>query len=173
MIIYLAIIVTVAVLIVAGLEKFSKYPTESTVYNNSASVQSVKKIIIHAKPEQVWAVMTNVNAWQTWESDNQSPVLHGAFEAGNFFTWKSNGLSIRSNIKVAQPYHRIVWSGPAFGTFAIHTWTITPLPDGSTQVVIEESMEGWLVRIFKGTFQNGLDKSLDKWLADLKATSEA
>lgn len=165
------VVITIALLL-TGLEVFSSYPTQAIVYNTKAPVQSIKTITIHTNPEKVWTILSEVNKWETWESDNKSPVLNGDFKAGNSFTWKSNGLSIRSDIKVAERYSKIVWSGPAFGTFAIHTWTFTPLPGGYTRVDINESMEGWLVALFTRKFQTGLDSSLDKWLASLKEEAE-
>jgi hypothetical protein len=172
-IIYIAVITTVAIaLLVAGLEVFSTYPTQAITYNTKAPVQSIKTTIIHATPEKVWTIMSEVNKWEAWESDNKSPLLKGDFKAGNSFTWKSNGLSIRSDIKVAEPYSTIAWSGPAFGAFAIHTWTFTLLPGGYTRVDVRESMEGWLVKLFKHKVQTALDTSLDKWLASLKREAE-
>ena len=165
------ILIAVALLIVC-LEVFSSYPTQAIVYNTKAPVQSIKTITIHTTPEKVWTILSDVNKWETWESDNKSPVLKGDFKAGNSFAWKSNGLSIRSDIKIAEPFSKIAWSGPAFGTFAIHTWTFTPLPDGYTRVEIRESMQGWLVMLFTKKFQTGLDASLDKWLACLKEEAE-
>lgn len=170
---YTAVIVAIAIaLLIIGLEVFSAYPTQAIVCNTKAPVQSIKTITIHASAEKVWTIMSEVNKWEAWESDNKSPILKGDFKAGNSFTWKSNGLSIRSDIKVAEPYSKIVWSGPAFGAFAIHTWTFTLLPNGYTKVDVRESMEGWLVKLFKRKVQTALDTSLDKWLTSLKREAE-
>ena len=170
---YTAMAVLVAVIaLIVGLEVFSSYPNEAIVYNTDAPVQSVKSIIVHASAEKIWTIMSEVNKWETWESDNKSPVLKGAFKSGNSFTWKSNGLSIHSTIKIAEPYSKIAWSGPAFGCFAIHTWTFTELPNGNTRVDVRESMEGWLVSLMTHKFQTGLDASLNKWLSSLKSRAE-
>jgi hypothetical protein len=172
-VIYTVVIIVIAIIaIIVGLEVFSSYANQAIIYNTNAPVQSVKTITIHADPEKVWKIMADVNKWENWESDNKSPVLHGDFSPGNSFTWKFKGLSIRSNIKVAEPYSKIVWSGPAFGMFAIHTWTFTPLAGGYTRVDVRESMEGWLVSLFTHKIQTGLDSSLDKWLMALKVTAE-
>jgi hypothetical protein len=172
-VIYAIVIIVIAIIsIIAGLEVFSSYPNEAIVYNSNAPVQSIKTVTIHADPEKVWKILADVNKWETWESDNKSPVLHGEFKSGNSFKWKSNGLSIRSNIKVAEPYSKIVWSGPAFGIFAIHTWTFTPLAGGFTRVDVRESMQGLLVSLITHKLQTGLNSSLDKWLMALRATAE-
>ena len=172
-ILYTAIAVLVAVIVlIVCLEVFSSYPNEAIVYNTEAPVQSVKSIIVHASAEKTWTILSEVNKWETWESNNKSPVLKGAFKSGNSFTWKSNGLSIHSTIKIAEPYSKIAWSGPAFGCFAIHTWTFTQLPNGDTRVDVRESMEGWLVSLMTQKFQTGLDASLNTWLSLLKSRAE-
>ncbi|SEW32495.1 SRPBCC family protein [Chitinophaga arvensicola] len=164
-------LILVAGLTVAGLELFSRY-TPSTHIHLEAPVQTRKSIIIHASPEKVWTIMSGVNQWATWQQDIKHPKLTGNFEAGNSFTWESGGLNIRSTIHTAIPFSAIGWSGPAFGAFAIHNWHFTGLPDGSTRVDVEESMEGWLVTLLSHKFQEGLDTSLDKWLAALKTQAE-
>lgn len=164
--------ILVVALFVTGLEVFSTYPVNAVVYNTKAPVQTIQSITIDARPEKIWNILTDVNRWSEWEKDNKDPLLKGSFKAGNSFTWKSKGLSIRSDIKVAAPYRYIAWSGPAFGVFAIHTWQFTPLEDGSTRVEIRESMEGWLVSLMPGKFQEGLDKSLENWLVVLKKRAE-
>jgi hypothetical protein len=172
-IIYIVVVTLLAIIsLIVGMEIFSTYPDAAITYNTMAPVQSIKSITIHASPEKVWTILSEVNEWESWEPDNKSPVLRGAFKAGNSFTWKSSGLSIRSNIKIAEPYSKIAWSGPAFGTFAIHTWTFTSFSGGDTKVDVRESMEGWLVGLFTHKFQSGLDDSLDKWLMDLKIKAE-
>jgi len=172
-IIYVAVVIVIAVItIIVGLEVFSSYPNQAIVYNTNAPVQSIKTITIHADTKKVYQILIDVNKWESWESDLKSPLMKGDFKPGNSFTWKSNGLSIRSNIKVADPYSKIVWSGPALGIFAIHTWTFTPLAGGFTRVDVKESFQGWLVNLMTHKLQIGLDASLDKWLLSLKLTAE-
>ena len=167
----LLLLAFIAGLTITGLELFSTY-TPSADIHRDAPVQTKKTIIIHASPERVWTIMSNVNQWATWQTDIKNPTLNGAFRAGNSFTWESGGLNIRSTIHHATPFTTIGWSGPAFGAFAIHNWTFTPLPRGYTRIDVEESMEGWLVALLSGKFQQGLDTSLDKWLTALKKKAE-
>ena len=100
------------------------------------------------------------------------PLVFLQLLPGSSFTWESGGLHIRSTIHQAIPYKKIGWSGPAFGSFAIHNWTFIALPGGTTRVGVEESMEGWLVTAIPGKFQTVLDASLDKWLMALKTVAE-
>ncbi|HEY1871646.1 MAG TPA: SRPBCC family protein [Chitinophagaceae bacterium] len=158
-------------LLILSLELFSSY-TPSTNIHSDAPVQTFRSIVIHASPEKVWTLLSDVNHWDKWQSDIKSPRLTSSFQPGHSFTWESGGLHIRSDIHTAVPFSKIGWSGPAFGSFAIHIWTFTPLPDGSTKVDVKESMEGWLIKLMSHKFQKGLDDSLDKWLMALKTASE-
>ena len=63
------------------------------------------------------------------------------------------------------------WTGKALGTFAIHNWVLTEV-DGGTSVFVEESMEGFLVNLFKKMFNKTLENGLDQWLYSLKKTCE-
>ena len=115
--------------------------------------------------------MSDVNHWSAWNKDIQDPVMTLPFQKGNSFDWKSGGLTIHSTLHTAIPYRKIGWSGPAFGAFAIHNWTL--IPNGNdTKVIVDESMEGWLVSLLANKFQSHLELSLQGWLRDLKAQAE-
>ena len=156
--------------IIGTLEFFSSYKV-STSINENAPVKTVLKIKIKASPEKIWKIMSDVNHWSNWHSDVQEPVLVGTFQKGNSFDWKSGGLTIHSTIHTAVPYSKIGWSGPAFGSFAIHNWTFIQM-NGYTEVRVNESMEGWLVTLMQQKFQKGLEQSLQIWLNNLKSEAE-
>ena len=84
---------------------------------------------------------------------------------------KSKGLTITSTLQAVEANKMVVWSGPAFGAFAIHTWYFTE-QNGQTIIYVEESMEGWLVKLLKNKFQSSLDTSIEHWLNYLKIKSE-
>jgi hypothetical protein len=168
---FIAIPVLLIALLITALEMFSVY-TPSVNIHYDAPVITKKSIIINARPEKAWAIMSKVNEWATWQSDIKNPKLESTFAPGNSFTWETGGLNIRSTLHQAIPAKKIGWSGPAFGSFAIHNWTFIGLPNGATRVEVEESMEGWLVKIMTHKFQAGLETSLDKWLLALKVTAE-
>ena len=151
-------------------EKTSHY-TVSNQVNAAAPVQTQQTIRINAPSDKVWALLTAVNHWADWQKDISHPRMSGAFQAGNSFDWESGGLNIHSTVGVAEPLRRIVWSGPAFGSFAIHTWTLTEY-NGTTEVQVRESMEGWLVSLATPVFQQGLDTSIASWLSALKQSAE-
>lgn len=163
-------IVLLLAITVGALELFSSYTASETI-NKNAPVQTVQQITINASPEKVYRIMSDIDNWVNWQTDVKSTHLQGNFEKGNSFHWKSNGLVISSTIHTAEPYHKIGWSGTAFGAFAIHNWTFTSNQDKTT-VMVEESMEGWLVSLMQKKFQKGLNASLQLWLRNLKAEAE-
>lgn len=170
-IIYSALsIIVLMILIIAGLEMFSSY-TASASINQNAPVKTYQQITIHATPQKVYQIMSDINHWAQWHSDVTNPRLNGPFEKGSSFDWKSGGLTIHSTLHTAIPGQKIGWSGKAFGAFAILNWSFIN-EKGYTTVKVEESMEGGLVNIMKSKFQKGLEQSLQVWLKNLKIKAE-
>ena len=152
------------------LELFSNYKVTKTIHLN-APVITKKSIVINAPIEKVWTIFKDVNNWDTWQKEIADPKINGVFKAGTTFNWKSNGLTITSTLQTVEVNKMAGWSGPAFGAFAIHTWYFSE-QNGKTMIRVEESMEGWLVKILKSKFQSGLDTSIENWLNYLKTASE-
>ncbi|MBK1897017.1 SRPBCC family protein [Chryseobacterium paridis] len=165
----LAILVAL-ILIVGILELTSSYKVTEDI-NRNAPVKTQQKITIHASPEKIYRIMSDVNHWSTWNKDIQDPVMNTPFVKGNSFDWKSGGLTICSTLHTTIPNRKIGWSGPAFGAFAIHNWTFVR-DSNDTQVIVDESMEGWLVSMMSTKFQTHLEQSLQTWLKDLKTEAE-
>ncbi|MDN3657466.1 SRPBCC family protein [Ferruginibacter paludis] len=166
---FLSVIIGMAIIVFA-LEYFSKYKVSKTIHVN-ASVITKKSIVINVPTEKVWKIFSDVDSWNTWQKEIVNPAINGAFKAGASFNWKSNGLAITSKLQTVEVNKMVGWSGPAFGSFAIHTWYFTE-QNGKTTVRVEESMEGWLVKLLKNKFQTGLDTSIEHWLNYLKIESE-
>ncbi len=163
-------LVGVLALTVFLLEHFSNYKVAKVIHSD-APVITKKTITINAPIGKVWRIFSDVNNWDEWQKEIVDPVINGPFKAGTVFHWKSNGLTIASTLQSVELNKEVAWSGPAFGAFAIHTWHFTE-NNGQTTVSVEESMEGWLVKLLKGKFQSSLDTSIEHWLADLKTESE-
>ncbi|MDR7370256.1 SRPBCC family protein [Flavobacterium aquidurense] len=155
---------------VFSLEYFSNYKTSKTI-NYNAPVIAKKSIVINAPVEKVWEIFSDVNNWDTWQKEIVTPKINGVFKAGTSFNWKSNGLTIISTLQTVETNKMVGWSGPAFGAFAIHTWHFSE-HNGQTTIIVEESMEGWLVALLKSKFQSSLDTSIEHWLNALKIKAE-
>ncbi|KFF28844.1 hypothetical protein IQ37_09220 [Chryseobacterium piperi] len=167
----ITVIIIIVLFTVGILELTSSYKTSENI-NRNVPVQTRQQITIHASPEKLYHIMSDVNHWSVWHKDVQDPIMKEPFKKGNSFDWKSGGLTVHSTLHTAIPPYKIGWSGPAFGAFAIHNWTFVPEKNGYTQLIVEESMEGWLVSLLHKKFQTVLEQSLQVWLRNLKTEAE-
>lgn len=139
--------------------------------NENAPVKIRQIIQVKATPEKVWSVLTNIDRWPGWNPDISNAKLNGQLIPGTTFDWKSGGTKIHSKLHTVQPFKKFGWTGKAMGSLAIHNWILIKNDDG-TEVLVEESMDGFLVKLLKGMMQKTLDKSSASWLQHLKTESE-
>ncbi len=139
--------------------------------NQNAPVRQSNQILIQASPEKVWSVLTGINNWVNWNEKITRAQLEGAPVAGAKFSWKVNGANIRSTLHTVNPNNTFGWSGTTFGGSAIHNWYLES-KNGATLVKVEESMEGWLVGLFKNKMNKDLQRDMLYWLEALKQESE-
>ena len=130
---FLSIIIVLAITVFA-LEYFSDYKVSKTIHAD-APVITKKSIVINAPIEKVWKIFCDVNNWNVWQKEIVNPKINGEFKAGTNFNWKSNGLTITSTLQTVEANKMVGWSGPAFGSFAIHTWYFSE-QNGKTTVSI-------------------------------------
>ena len=141
--------------------------------NKNAVLKTSKEIEIHAPVTTVWKIHSDINTWEKWHPDISSALLKGTLEAGSTFEWKSDGYKLKSTIMEAAENNILGWKGAGFGASAIHVWEFITLDNGNTLVRTKESMDGWLVKLFKGMMNKKLNDSLDTWLTALKDQSES
>lgn len=139
--------------------------------NQNAPVFQAAEILIHASPAQVWSVLTNINHWPAWNPNIKAAKLDGEAMVGASFHWKVKGASIRSILHTVNGQVAFGWSGTTFGGSAIHNWYLET-HNGHTLVRVEESMEGWLVGLFKNKMNRDLATDMFFWLEKLKEASE-
>jgi hypothetical protein len=138
--------------------------------NTGAPVQARYSIEINAEPEKIWELLSDINRWPLWISNVSGASIDENLQPGSGFTWKSNGVQIRSIIRQSEPEKHLSWTGSVFWLHAIHTWRLEAVSQGKTRVYTAESIEGFLSRFLLP--QNKLKKSLQSWLKDLKAAAE-
>ena len=139
--------------------------------NHNAPVKCSKSITINASSVTVWTVLTNINNWAAWQTDITKPTLNGELIPGSTFDWKTGGTTIHSNLHTVEPFNNFGWTGRTLGMLAIHNWTISEV-SGQTIVSVDESMEGFLAKLFRKTFNNNLQKGMQRWLEFLKKECE-
>jgi uncharacterized protein YndB with AHSA1/START domain len=145
--------------------------TATIPIDHDAPVVQTEEITINAKPEVVWDVLTDIEKWSKWNEKIKHSTINEEADIGVSFTWKTNGSKIRSQIHTFERNKTLGWTGKAFGAKAIHNWYLEPTKNG-TRVLVNESMGGWLVRLFKRKVTNTVEEDMAYWLEQLKIESE-
>lgn len=139
--------------------------------DRSAPAAASGSIGIEAAPEVVWDVLTNIEAWPSWNPGVRTAVLDGQLVPGATFRWKAGPGTITSMIQELDPPNRITWRGSTVGIKALHVYRIEASTSG-TSVVSEEWWAGLPVRLLRGLLRKQLQKSTDAWLRHLKREAE-
>lgn len=139
--------------------------------NNNAPVTCSKTITVNAHREKVWTVLTNIDNWASWQTDIAKSKLNGELTPTTTFDWKTGGAKIHSTLHTVEPFKNFGWTGKTFGMYAIHNWTLTEV-NGKTKVSVDESMEGFLAKLLKTSFNKNLEKGMQNWLDLLKKECE-
>ena len=119
----------------------------------------------------VWKILTAIDEWPTWQLGVKSANLNGPLVVGTTFSWKTGGISIRSELSEVLINQRIGWTGTALGTKAVHSWLLEE-QDGATLVVTNETLTGWLPKLMGVFNPNFLKTSLQAVLSDPKTAAE-
>jgi hypothetical protein len=144
---------------------------ELTGTNEQAPVVGASEIEIAAAPEAVWEALTAFERWPSWNQDVKSMSVQGPLAEGLVFRWKAGPATITSTVRLVEPQRRLAWTGKTLGIKAIHFWYLEPR-DGKTFVRTEESYEGLVARLLRGSLQKTLDRALADGLRYLKAEAE-
>lgn len=126
---------------------------------------------VSAPPETVWAVISDIAAWPTWNPDVRSVTFDGPLEPGSEFRWKSGPSSLVSRLEEVDPPREIGWTGTTMGIRAIHVFRFEPT-EGGTLVRSEESWSGGLAGLLKSFSRKRIRRAIDTALESLKAESE-
>jgi uncharacterized protein YndB with AHSA1/START domain len=129
------------------------------------------EIEIAAPPATVWAVLSDLAAWPSWNRDVRSVSLEGPVEPGTVFRWKSGPASLVSTLQVVDEPREIAWTGVTMRIHAVHVFRLSP-SDGGTTVRSEESWRGLIPSVLKGYSRSTLRSGIEKVLAALKVEAE-
>jgi uncharacterized membrane protein len=139
--------------------------------NQKAPVVGTSEIEIAAPAEAVWDVLTAIDRWPTWNPDVKSVSMQEPVAEGSVFRWKAGPGTITSTIRRLESPQLIAWTGRTFGIKAIHFYRLEPR-DGRTFVRSEESYDGIVARVLRGSLQKTLDTALADGLRHLKSAAE-
>ncbi|AFL79852.1 Polyketide cyclase / dehydrase and lipid transport [Aequorivita sublithincola DSM 14238] len=139
--------------------------------NNSAPVKAEKSIIINSDIDKVWQILTDIDNWSNWNSDISKSKINGEIRKAQTFDWKTGGTKLHSEIHTYNPKNKFGWTGKVLGVYAIHNWNLTETENGTT-VLVAESMEGFLAKLFRKSFQKTLENGMTNWLELMKKECE-
>jgi uncharacterized protein YndB with AHSA1/START domain len=135
-----------------------------------APLQVNARIEINAPPAKVWAILTNIQNWPAWNASITMTIASPEVKDGSLFAWATSGMIIHSTVRRFAPGEQLAWTGNVLNFHAIHVWTLTPGPHGTTDVTLQESLSGFMIGYFYDA--DDLRKGDASWLAGLKAATE-
>ena len=124
--------------------------------------------MIDAPIERVWAVLTAVEQWPSWNPNVKSASLDEPFAEGSTFRWKAGPSTITSRVEHVDRPRLVAWTGTTLGIRATHVWRLAAT-DGQTLVRSEESYDGLVARVLRRPLQRMLDTALADGLRHLGA----
>ena len=143
----------------------SAKPGLNTIVDDAAVSRKSKKVSMHhiidasitidATPEEVWEVLVDFNAWESW--NDFIPTVEGNLQVGERLRIKvvSPGMkpmTFKPEVYVVNPVEAIVWGGSFLKVMyrGDHTFLLEPLPDGKTRFRQIERFMGPMVLFMGG-----------------------
>ena len=139
--------------------------------NEFAPVIASREVEVEASPETIWDIIVAVDSWPDWNPDVKAAFIEGDLAVGTRFSWKAGQLTIRSTVLQMERPHHLVWTGTTTGIKAVHLWQSEKRGENAL-VRSEESWEGLLPSILRGTMKRMLSRSIQQTLLYLKREAE-
>lgn len=159
---------------VFNMQKSIKWPERYEP--NRAPVHVRNEIESSAPPEVVWEWLVRASIWPSWYPNSQNVRINDGSEVdltmGAHFTWRTFGVSIRSEVVEFVPGERIAWKAYGIGVDAYHAWLITPSGSGS-HILTEETQHGWIARLGSYIFPNRMSHFHQIWLERLASSAQS
>ncbi len=139
--------------------------------NKKAPVYYSDRITINSSAQNVWNKLSDIENWPKWQKNIEYARLNGKLASQTTFDWKSGSSKIHSTLHTVKAPIEIGWTGKSMGINAVHNWKISSMGN-TTEVFVEESMEGILANLMKGYLNKIVKRELQKSLSELKLACE-
>jgi len=129
-------------------------------------------INIKARPDRVWALMTNAADFPRWNSTVKN--IEGKIASGQTIKLVASISPERVfNLNIIEfvPQKRMVWSDGNAIFKGVRTYTLTPKADGSTDFTMSEVYTGLMLPMIAGSLPN-FRPAFEQYVSDLKKESE-
>src|ERR1700682_5981434 len=132
-------------------------------------------VTIHARPETVWALLTNAAGYPQWNSTVEK--IDGRIAAGEKVTVYAKatpGRAFPLRVTEFAPPQRMVWAGGMpLGLFTgARSFTLTPTADGEVGFAMSEAYSGLLAPLITRSIPD-LQPAFNAFAADLKRRAES
>jgi hypothetical protein len=136
-------------------------------------------ITIRARPETIWALLTDAAGYPQWNSTVER--IDGHIAAGGKITVHTKsaaksapGRAFPLRVTQFEPVRRMTWAGGMpLGLFTgIRTFVLTPTASGDVAFAMEEIYRGPLAPLIARSIPD-LQPAFDTFAADLKRRAEA
>jgi uncharacterized protein YndB with AHSA1/START domain len=141
-----------------------------------ADVFAHNEVVIPAAAAVVWRILLRAEEWPRWYPNAHD--IHFVSHTGpdlrdrSRFRWDAFGFRISSKVLEFEPERLIAWNARAIGVDAYHVWLLTPLSDGSTHVLTEETQTGWLAALGRRFMPEHLARRHRVWLEHLSLRAQ-
>jgi hypothetical protein len=131
-------------------------------------------ITIHARPETVWALLTDGACYPQWNSTVER--IDGRIAAGekvSVYTKATPGRAFPLRVTAFVPPRRMVWTGgmPLRLFTGTRSYTLTPTSKGEVEFAMREEFGGLLAPLIARSIPD-LQPVFDTFAADLKRRAE-
>lgn len=130
-------------------------------------------ININAKPEKIWALLTNAQNFPRWNSTVES--IEGKISLGETIKLKvpyAPGREFKLKVsRIDQPSLMVWQDGMAPMFTGVRTFTLTPKSDGTTDFSMVEAFAGVMMLMIGGSLPD-LSQPFERYAADLKKEAE-
>lgn len=133
-------------------------------------------INIQARPERIWALLTNAADFPKWNSTVQS--IEGTIALGEKIKVRvplAPNRTFKLKVSEFEPGQRMVWQDGAFPMFqGVRTFTLTPRENGSTDFSMVEVFSGLMLPLIAGSLPD-FAPAFEQYAKDLQraATEKA
>ena len=131
------------------------------------------EISINATPEKIWNVLTDFNAYPTWNPLVKS--LTGNVAVGNIIKVQLDSMTFKPEVLVYDRNKEFEWKGHLLfkGLFdGKHRFLLQDNEDGTTQFVHSENFKGLLVPLMKKKLNTEVKASFEALNEALKEVAE-
>jgi hypothetical protein len=148
--------------------------TAATKNESTFRLEYTVAVSIHARPEDIWARLTNAAAFPSWNSTVTS--IQGEIVQGQRLAIRvpiAPDRVFKPRVTSLEPGKRMVWSDGMAPMFkGERTFVLTPKADGTTEFAMSETFAGLMLPMIKKSLPD-FRPVFEQYAADLKRACEA